>query len=156
MKIHGYISNAFYLFTSMILTLFSLAMIAAAFWQVVTAFRTEGFVSSILSAIGLMVIAIAVFDVSRFLVEEEILRGQEVRTSRQARGRLTKFITIITLAISLEALVLIFEAGQEHMSLLTYPAMLLLSAIGLVVGLGVYHKLSESSEQSDPSESSRE
>lgn len=147
MHFHRYLAYFFYLSAIVVLTFFSLVMIGTALWQAWSAFRTPDFVSTMLSAVGLLVIAIAVFDVSKFLIEEEVLREAERRTPGQARRTLTKFMTIIIVAVSLEALVLIFDTGKTDITTLIYPASLLLTVIALVVGLGLYHKLSASAEQ---------
>ena len=52
-----------------------------------------------------------------------------------------RFLVIITIAISLEALVFIFNAARQNMRSLIYPTFLLVSDILLIIGLGVYYKL---------------
>lgn len=97
---------------------------------------------SLLDAIGYLVIAIAVFDVSKFLLEEEVVHGRQMRNPGEARRSLTKFLSTITIAIFLEALVGIFDAGKKDVTLMLYPTLLLFGGICLVLGLGVFQKLS--------------
>jgi len=59
------------------------------------------------------VVAMAVFDVSRFLLEEEVFRNRELGSPTEARVTLTKFFVIISIAVSLEALVFIFDAAKK-------------------------------------------
>ncbi|WP_062015046.1 hypothetical protein [Aureimonas sp. AU4] len=107
-----------------------------------------------LEAVGYTVIAIAVFDVGKYLLEEEAIRGREMRNAGEARRSLTKFISTIIIAVLLEALVTVFEAGKEDPRLMIYPTMLLVSGCLLIVGLGVYQRLSISAETKvrDPEE----
>ncbi len=99
-----------------------------------------------LEAVGYTVIAIAVFDVGKYLLEEEAIRGREMRNAGEARRSLTKFISTIIIAVLLEALVTVFEAGKDDPRLMIYPTMLLVAGCLLIVGLGVYQRLSISAE----------
>jgi len=102
-----------------------------------------------LTGIGYVVVAIAVFDVAGYLIEEEVVRGRELRVAAEARRSLTRFISTIAIAVFLEALVTIFRVSQENVSELIYPTTLLVAAILLIIGLGVYQRLSASVEGKD-------
>jgi hypothetical protein len=65
-----------------------------------------------------------------------------VKSPAKQRETLIKFLVIISIAVTLEALVFIFDAGKKNISLLIYPTFLLIAAVLLVVSLGVYQKLS--------------
>jgi hypothetical protein len=100
-----------------------------------------------LSSIGFVVVSIAVFDVAKYLIDEEVVRAREMRAAGETRRSLTRFISTISIAIFLEALVTVFRVGKENVTNLGYPTMLLIAAILLVVGLGVYQRLSAETEQ---------
>ena len=55
--------------------------------------------AALLAAIGYVVIALAVFDVAKYFVEEEVIRGREMRLASEARRSLTKFISTIAIAV---------------------------------------------------------
>jgi hypothetical protein len=99
-----------------------------------------------LTGIGYEVVAIAVFDVAKYLIEEEVVRGREMRAASEARRSLTRFISTIAIAVFLEALVTVFRVSQKSVSDMPYPTMLLVAAILLVLGLGIYQRLSASVE----------
>ena len=65
----------------------------------------------------------------------------------EARRSLTRFISTIAIAVFLEALVTIFRVSQENVEQLFYPTFLLIAAILLVLGLGVYQRLSVAVEK---------
>lgn len=117
-------------------------------WHAVTG-SGENDISSLLDAIGLLVISMAVLDSGTYLMEEEVLRDRELRLATEARKTLTKFLVIITIAVSLEAVVSISRAGHDQPEMLLYPAILLLSAVAVVIGLGIYQKLSGAAEVKD-------
>lgn len=103
--------------------------------------------TALLAAIGYVVIAMAVFDVAKYFVEEEVIRGREMRNATEARRSLTKFISTISIAVFIEGLVLVFRVSRRDVSELLYPTGLLLTAIVIVVGLGIYQRLSADVEQ---------
>jgi predicted small integral membrane protein len=96
----------------------------------------------LLSAIGYVVIAMAVFDVAKYFVEEEVIRGRELRNATEARRSLTKFVSTIAIAVFIEGLVICFQASREDLPKMLYPTALLLTAILIVVGLGIFQRLS--------------
>lgn len=103
---------------------------------------------ALLDGVGYTIIAIAVFDVGKYLIEEEAIRGREMRQAGEARQSMTKFITTIAIAIFLESLVTVFDAGKRDPAMMLYPTFLLLAGVALVVGLGIYQRLSAKVEAS--------
>ena len=103
--------------------------------------------TALLSAIGYVVIAIAVFDFAKYFIEEEVIRGREMRVMSEARRSLTKFISTISIAVFIEGLVLVFQVSKQDVEKMLYPTGLLLTAILIVVGLGIYQRLSAEVEQ---------
>jgi hypothetical protein len=103
--------------------------------------------TALLAAIGYVVIAMAVFDVAKYFVEEEVIRGREMRNAGEARRSLTKFISTISIAVFIEGLVLVFRVSRQNVADLLYPTALLFTAIIIVIGLGIYQRLSADVEQ---------
>jgi uncharacterized membrane protein YidH (DUF202 family) len=127
---------------SLSLGLISLSMMVVALWGIwISIYEKTLLVKALLDAIGLMVIGMAVFDVSKFLVEEEVFQSGGAKSPAKQRETLIKFLVIISIAVSLEALVFIFDAGKKEISNLIYPTFLLIAAVLVVVGLGAYQKL---------------
>jgi len=127
----------------------SLIMMGVAMHDIWVAFhQNTSLVTALLDAIGLIVISMAVFDVSKFLLEEEVFKDRELGSPTEARETLTKFLVIISIAVSLEALVFIFDAAKQDITKLVYPTFLLVAAVMLVIGLGIYQKLSRDTEAS--------
>ena len=133
---------------SLSLGLISFAMMAVALWDIwVSIHEKTLLIKALLDAIGLIVIGMAVFDVSKFLLEEEVFSGSSTKSPAKQRGTLLKFLVIIAIAVSLEALVFVFDAGKKDITMLVYPTFLLISAVLVVVGLGVYQKLTRGVEE---------
>ena len=98
--------------------------------------------AGLLESIGYVVIAVAVFDVAKYFVEEEVIRGREMRLASEARRSLTKFISTIAIAVFIEALVMVFRQGGQDIALILYPAAILVTGVLIILGLGVYQRLS--------------
>jgi hypothetical protein len=132
-----------------VLMLLALGLIVFGCWRLVASFTGSGepIEEPLLGAVGYVIIAIAVFDVAKFLIEEEVLNGRERRIASEARRSLTKFISTIAIAIFLEALVTVFRVSSTRVTELLYPTLLLIAATFLVIGLGVYQRLSATVER---------
>lgn len=132
------------------LMLLALALVFVAAYQVTQAEWPPSAATGrvLLDGVGYTIIAIAVFDVGKYLIEEEAIRGREMRQAGEARQSMTKFLTTIAIAIFLEALVTVFDAGKQSPPAMLYPTLLLLAGVALVVGLGVYQRLSAKVEVS--------
>jgi uncharacterized membrane protein len=147
-RIFRVVSMAVHLVAALALTLLSCAFIVEAVYQTTVVVITgDGPVAAMLDAVSLVIIALAVFDVEKFLVEEEISRDKEMRSAREARQTLTKFMTIVIIVLSLEGIVYVFEAGKENITNLVYPVLLLAVVLLMVVSLGAYHRLTRSEER---------
>jgi uncharacterized membrane protein YidH (DUF202 family) len=88
-----------------------------------------------------------VFDVAKFLIEEEVVESREKREAGEARRSLTRFISTIALAVFLESLVTIFRVSTNSVAEMLYPTLLLVAGTLLVLGLGVYQRLSVTVER---------
>ena len=144
-----FISRVVFVVASVILMLLASGLIAYGTHQAVVSVFVPGqdIASTLLDAVGYVVISIAVFGVAKYLLEEEVLREREMRNATEARRSLTKFISTIAIAVFLEALVMVFQVGKQRVSDMVYPTLLLLAGIGLIVGLGVFQRLSLGVEQ---------
>ena len=142
------IGRTIYFLVSLSLMLISLCMMGVAAHDVWQAFHDQTrLVVALLDAVGFIVIAMAVFDVSKFLLEEEVFKHRELGSPQEARVTRTKFLVIISIAVSLEALVFIFDAARTDITLLVYPTFLLIAVVLLVVGLGIFVKLHPAPER---------
>lgn len=133
----------------LLLLLLAAALIALGLgeaWGGLRGTETSG-VEAILDSIGYIVIAIAVFDVAKYLFEEEVGRDEDKRSAAEARRSLTKFLSTIVIALFLEALVVVLKTSREDVTQLAYPSILLVATVAVLVGLGAYQRFSAEVEQ---------
>jgi hypothetical protein len=151
-KLYAKVALAYFVTATAFLTLLALVLLGLAVWEVLGALR-HGDVLGVLDAAGLVIVGFAIIETSKFVAEEEVLRSKELRSAVESRRSLTKFITIVVIAASLEALVMIFEAGRTDMSQALYPAALFAVAMFALIALGVFQWLSSRiAPPPDPSE----
>lgn len=143
--------TAFYVLVAATLVTIALTVIGSALWDV-AAMALEGQfrIEAVLERVTLVVIAMAIMDVGKYLWEEEVMRDRELASPLEARHSLTKFMVIICIAVSLEALLHLARVHDDtDISALLYPAALLASAVFAMVGLGAYQLLSVRTERRD-------
>ena len=140
-ELYERISLLYYGLATGFLMLLALILLATAVWEVVRAL-VEGEVLGVLDSAGLVIIGFAIVETSKFIAEEEILRRKELRSAVEARRSLTKFITIIVIAASLEALVMVFETSRTDVTKSIYPAALFVAAMFALIALGLFQWLS--------------
>jgi small-conductance mechanosensitive channel len=143
------VTRGVFALASLLLMLLALALVGLGLRDALQAFvapDTDG-VDAILDVLGYVIVAIAVFDVAKYLFEDEVRRGNEKRSAAEARRSLTKFLSTIVIALFLESLVVVFKTAREDVTRLIYPTALLAASVLVLVGLGAYQRFSASVEE---------
>ncbi|WP_439156304.1 hypothetical protein [Yoonia sp.] len=142
------IGSVFYALAAVAMTTVSLGLIYVSFTRVYAALTAPDTRENILlDAVSSLVISVAILDVAKYVMEEEVLRSRELRRPHEAREAVTKFMVIIALVVSIEGIVLVFEHGRDDPEALLYPVLLLFVSVVIVVGLGVFQRFSLKSEE---------
>jgi hypothetical protein len=143
------ITRAVFAAASLLLLLLALALVGVGLREAIGAFTsaTDSAADAVLDTLGYVIVAIAVFDVAKYLFEDEVRRGSEKRSAAEARRSLTKFLSTIIIALFLEGLVLVFKTAREDVALMGYPAALIAVSVLVLVGLGVFQRLSATVEE---------
>ncbi len=142
MKSFRYFTNVVYSIAAGSLLLAAIALVVRGLWNVAEAFQQHSVETHLLRAVGLIVVAMAVFDVAKYLFEEEVVGTRELGQAREARKSLTKFMVIIIIALSLQGLTFIFITGQTDVKAIAYPVVLIVVSGFLMIGVGYYQRLS--------------
>lgn len=151
-RFFDFIMTASYSLAALVLFGMAFTTIGWSIYEVISEVDNEEllngeFVSIMLQSVGAIVISVAIIDVAKYMVEEEVFRNKELRSPREARQTITKVIVILSIAVGIEGLIFIFKAGIRDITLLLYPTSMIIAAVVLIVGLGVYQKLSTSIEK---------
>ena len=109
--------------------------------------QTKGFfqgdiLTVLFEAIGLVAVAVAVLELSLTIFREMIMREVEKKHPSQFRRNLTRFGIIIIIAILIKGFIMIFKFGKvDQIHLMPYALLTLAGAVLLIVGMGVYLKI---------------
>ena len=142
-------SNIAYITGCVILYLIALCIISSAVWSIIVdIISPEYTVYKILDEVGLIIFSIAVIDVAKYLMFEEVFIRSEEKAPSEFRRTLTKFAVIIASALALEGLVLTIEIAKLDVTKMLYPVSVLITSTIFFVGIGVYQKLNASAEKS--------
>ncbi|WP_292072792.1 GNAT family acetyltransferase [Brevundimonas sp. UBA7534] len=144
-----YLSRAVFAGASLLLLLSAMALIGFGVTDAIHSIRSpeKSGADAVLDVLGYVIVAIAVFDVAKYIFEDEVRRGNDKRSAAEARRSLTKFLSTIVIALFLEALVVVFKTARADVSQLIYPTALLLASVLVLVGLGAFQRFSATVEQ---------
>jgi len=147
-KLFNLIFSGVHLFAALILITLSLIIMGWSVYDVISSIgEATEFIPLMLQSVGAIIISAAIIDVAQYMMEEEVFLNKELRDPEEARRTITKIIVIITIAVSIEGLVYIFKAGTNDLTLLLYPALLIVVSALLIMALVVYQKLSATLEK---------
>lgn len=85
-----------------------------------------------------LTLGLAVFDLGKTTLEEEVLMHKDIFRHSSTRRTITRFIAAILIAVSIESLLLMFKAAIGESQLLNQAVWMMLAAVGLLIGLGIY------------------
>ncbi len=145
------IPNIAYVLVSAILFIIAFVIIVWSVWQIIldifyTSQQPDWKLYKVMDEVAFIVFAIAVADVAKYLLVEEVLHGKEKRPYAERKRALTNLILIISTAFSLEGLILTIQVAKTQLEKLIYPMMLLVVSAILLISLGIYHKLGSSDQ----------
>ena len=89
-------------------------------------------------AIIFLTLGLAVFDLGKTILEEEVLMHKDIFRHSSTRRTITRFVAAILIAVSIEALLLMFKAALGQGEGMLAAVSMMFTAIGLLVGLGIY------------------
>lgn len=93
-----------------------------------------------------LTLALAIFDLGKTILEEEVLMHKDIFRHSSTRRTITRFIAAILIAVSIEALLLMFKAALGVNGDILSAVWMMLTAVGLLVGLGIYVYLGAKAE----------
>ncbi|MEA3418826.1 MAG: PDC sensor domain-containing protein [Campylobacterota bacterium] len=92
----------------------------------------------------LLTLSLAIFDLVKAIFEEEVLGKEKKGASGDSHQTMVRFLGSIIIALSIEALMLVFKFALTDPSKLLYAVYLIMGVTALIIGLSVYLKASRS------------
>ena len=97
-------------------------------------------------AILFLTLALAIFDLGKTILEEEVLMHKDIFRHSSTRRTITRFIAAILIAVSIEALLLMFKSALGDGAHMLEAVWMMFAAVGLLTGLGIYVNLGAKAE----------
>ncbi len=88
----------------------------------------------------LLTLSLAIFDLVKAMLEEEVLGNHKKHTESDIHKTMVRFLGSIIIALSIEALMLVFKFALTDSSKLLYAVYLILAITALLIGLSIYIK----------------
>lgn len=105
---------------------------------------------AVLESIALLTVAVAALELGQTIFEEEVQREAHMSAPTRVRRFLSRFMIVLVVALSIEALVQVFRVGQEAPTQLPYVAAIGFMAAALLAAWGVFIRLNRSAEELEP------
>ena len=132
-------------------TALALILIAAkTAWAAVVTGLDRNAAQGVIEAIGLLAAAVVALQIAQTITEEEVLRDAQISGPTRIRRFLSRFLVVVVVAISIEALVSTFRASHEDPVQLVYAACVLLAAAGLLAAWGFFIRMNCYAEVLEP------
>ncbi len=124
-------------------------LLYSGFTELVKMLEEPSHVESIrpFSAIIFITLGMAIFDLAKTTLEEEVLMHKDIFRHSSTRRTITRFMAAIMIAVSIEALLLMFKSAIGVGDYLASATWMMLSAVALMVGLGIYVYLGAKAER---------
>jgi hypothetical protein len=106
--------------------------------------------NAVLESIALLTVAVAALELGQTIIEEEVQREAQMSAPTRVRRFLSRFMIVLVVALSIEALVAVFRFSHEDPSQLPYAAAIGLTAAALLVAWGLFIWFNQSAEQLEP------
>ncbi|MCE9680525.1 PDC sensor domain-containing protein [Shewanella sp. AS1] len=140
-----------FIYSALVLGLFIMVTVLISMATVdIVDLLSEGLVpSGSIKPFGIIIfitLALAVFDLGKTILEEEVLMHKDIFRHSSTRRTITRFISTILIAISIEALLTMFKASLGEMEYVQPAIWMMFAVVGLLVGLGIYVYLGAKAE----------
>ena len=143
------VDSVFGNFSKFVYASFSLALMAVAlllFVKGLGSFISFGThvlaidINDMFKATILLTLALAIFDLVKAIFEEEVLGKEKKEGSGDGHQTMIRFLGSIIIALSIEALMLVFKFALTDPEKLLYAVYLIIGVTALMIGLSIYIK----------------
>lgn len=150
---HEGIKRGIYIIGSTLLAVIALILILYGGWQMVSIFLMPGhgeFFHVMFKSIIAVTLGIAIFDLSKQIMEHEVLFHSFSHEEGRPYKILGKFLVSIVIALSIETLMVVFKITLEDYTQMLSAFYLLLGTTAMFIGLAYFYKtISKSSAKQE-------
>jgi len=140
----NFITKSFYLGIGISLMFFSVMSIGYAFYDYLLQFShpAQYSLESVFKPIIALTMGLAIFDLAKTLLEREVVYKNYSDKKDEAR-LLSKFLTAIIIALSIEALMVVFKTALNDPTQMLYALYLIIGVALIILSLAVYTKVND-------------
>ena len=133
------ITKSFYLIASIIMMILALFTLGYASYEFINSilFKTIS-IESIFKPVIALTLGLAIFDLSKTILEQEVLFKSYSKNSYTEYKVLTKFSITIIIALLIESLMVVFKIAMEDYSQMIYAVYLICGVSILIIALGLF------------------
>lgn len=119
-------------------------------WNAIVSGMDRAAALVVIEAIGLLAAAVVALQIAQTITEEEVMRDAHFSGPTRVRRFLSRFLVVVVVAISIEALVATFKASHEDPLHLVYAASILAAAAALLAAWGIFIRMNCYAEALEP------
>ncbi len=119
-------------------------------WSAFTLGLGRDSAQGIIEAMGFLAAAVVALQIAQTIAEEEVVRDANISAPTRIRRFLSRFLVVVVVAVSIEALVATFQAMHDDAAELRYAAGLLASVGLILIGWGVFLRMNRYAEELEP------
>ena len=105
---------------------------------------------TVLDSLAILTVAVAAFELGQTILEEEVQREAQMSAPTRVRRFLSRFLVVLVVALSIEALVAGLQFNHEEPAHLPYAATIGLMAAALLAAWGLFIWFNRSAEELEP------
>ncbi len=142
------VNKGFYFIISMIMMLLAVFTLGYSFFEFIDSvlFKANLSIEAIFKPIVAVTLGLAIFDLAKTILEQEVIFKSYSKNSRAEYKVLTKFSITIIIALLIESLMVVFKIALEDYSQMINALYLIGGVSILLVSLGIFIYLSKKSE----------
>ncbi|HXW10236.1 MAG TPA: hypothetical protein VD737_06455 [Steroidobacteraceae bacterium] len=119
-------------------------------WVGFTGVLDRSAAQQIIEAVGMLAAAVVALQISQTIAEEEVVRDAHISGPTRVRRFLSRFLVVVVVALTIEALVATFKSGNGQPQDLLYASSMVLAAGGLLAGWGLFIRTNRDAEELEP------
>ena len=107
-------------------------------------------INLVLESLALATVALASLELGETILEEQVQREAHMSAPTRARRFLSRFMVVLVVALSIEALVLVFKYSNEAPENIPYATVVAFAAAALIGAWGLFVWLNRAAEELEP------
>lgn len=142
------VNKGFYFLISMIMILLAIFTLGYSFFEFINAviIKAHFSIEAIFKPIVAVTLGLAIFDLAKTVLEQEVFFKSYSKNSRAEYKVLTKFSITIIIALLIESLMVVFKIALDDYSQMVNAVYLIGGVSFLIIALGLFIYLSKKSE----------